>query len=71
MPDFDIESFCENAEIYSVNSSVWLIDEDEGIATHCSDTTYNNSDWNAVYPPTSDQFVEFLGDENWFPNTKG
>ena len=61
----DIKTFCENAEVYAVNSSVWLVDGDKMIATHCSDTTYNLADWEMVYAPTYANFLEFLKDENW------
>lgn len=61
----DIENFCESAEVYAVNSSVWLVDGDQMIATHCSNSTYNREDWSAVYEPTFEKFLEFLKDENW------
>jgi hypothetical protein len=61
----DIQAFCESAEVYAVNSSVWLVDADKMLATHCSDATFNKSDWDAVYAPTSQKFLEFLSDENW------
>jgi hypothetical protein len=60
-----LAEFCETAEVYAVNSSVWLVDGDKMIATHRSDTTYNNADWDAVYVPTYAKFLEFLEDENW------
>lgn len=61
----DTKEFCLNAEVYAVNSSVWLVDGDRAVATHCSDITYNNEDWSAVYPPSFEKFIEFLKDENW------
>lgn len=63
-----LRRFCESAEVYAVNSSVWLVDSKAEVATHCSDVTYNCSDWNAVYPPTHADYVEFLNDENWSSN---
>jgi hypothetical protein len=61
----NIQAFCESAEVYAVNSSVWLVDGDNLLATHCSDTTFNNSEWDAVYAPTRQKFLEFLSDKNW------
>lgn len=61
----EIEKFLQTCEVYAVNSSVWLVDGDKAIATHCSDVTYNREDWSAVYKPTHEKFLEFLKDENW------
>jgi hypothetical protein len=49
----NIQAFCESAEVYAVNSSVWLVDGDNLLATHCSDVTFNKSEWDAVYRPNT------------------
>lgn len=61
----EIEQFCESAQVYGVNSSVWLVDHSRYLATHCSDTTFNRGEWNSVYPATRQKYQCFLQDENW------
>ena len=65
MTNKELEEFCNNAEIYGVDSSIWIVDGEKCIATHCSDDTYNNNDWDAIYDPSHQMFLEFLKDENW------
>lgn len=63
--EINIREFCETAEVNGVNSSIWLVDWDKQVATHCCDVTYNRGEWDDVSPPSREKFQEFLKDENW------
>ena len=52
----------KNFQVYSCNSSVWLVDSDRKIATHCSDTTWNKAEYEMIYPATAAKYQEFLAD---------
>lgn len=52
----------ENFQVYGCNSSVWLVDSDRKIATHCSDTTWNKAEYEMIYPATAAKYQEFLAD---------
>lgn len=61
MTEDELAHFCETAEVYAVNSEVWLVNSGRMIATHCSDITYTSKDWGAVYEPTFQKFIDFTG----------
>ena len=52
----------KNFQVYSCNSSVWLVNEVLRIATHCSDITWNREEYEMIYPATAAKYQEFLAD---------
>jgi hypothetical protein len=56
------EQELEKFQVYGCNSSIWLVDHDRKIATHCSDTTWNRGDYNMIYPATAGKYQDFLQD---------
>ena len=59
---FMTEQELEKFQVFSCNSSVWLVDSNRKIATHCSDITWNREEYDQIYPATAANYQEFLAD---------
>ena len=59
---FMTEQELKKFQVFSCNSSVWLVDTERKIATHCSDITWNREEYEMIYAATAAKYQEFLAD---------